>query len=208
MCERGRAGKAQRRIWKGEAIMALGEKEWSDHAELIGQVNLAWNQVVHQLLRVFCHLTGIESPLAEAIFFGPQSDNAQRRLIKRVAYAVELEAESSKRLAKLLDRIDRASAGRNLAAHIIFGVTMFDPDTGAWGAKVVPALKPAQDIRLEEDFTAQFRRVHEDLSSIYRDLEEWVIHTPFPERPWGALPFPKAAAERVALIVEELRQAE
>lgn len=59
---------------------ALGEKEWQEHAALIGVVSLAWNQTVHQLLRVFCHLTGLESPLAEAIFFSPQSDSVQRNL--------------------------------------------------------------------------------------------------------------------------------
>ncbi|MHC2526256.1 hypothetical protein [Rhizobium leguminosarum] len=112
---------------------ALGEKEWQEHAALVGAVTLAWNQTVHQLLRVFCHLTGLESPLAEAIFFSPQSDSAQRNLVKRVAAAVGLAEQNWKTLEKLLKRLEKASRGRNLATHMIFGITAFDQETGIWG---------------------------------------------------------------------------
>lgn len=173
---------------------ALGEKEWQEHAALVGAVTLAWNQTVHQLLRVFCHLTGLESPLAEAIFFSPQSDSAQRNLIKRVAAAVGLADGDRKTLDKLLKRLEVASRGRNLATHMIFGITAFDQDTGIWGPKVVPSLTPPQDSRLEADFTAQFRKVEHELAAIHRDLEHWLGHTPFPDRPWGGPPFPRAAA--------------
>ncbi|MFF0949201.1 hypothetical protein ACFYE9_16425 [Rhizobium leguminosarum] len=73
----------------------------------LGAVTLAWNQAVHQLLRVFCHLTGLETPLAEAIFFSPQSDSVQRNLIKRVATAVGLAERDQKTLDKLFKRLSR-----------------------------------------------------------------------------------------------------
>ena len=178
-------------------MLALGTKEWQEHATLIGEVNLSWNRTVHQLLRIFIHLTGIESPLADAIFFSPQSDSSQRRMIKKVAEAVELEADAAKKLEKILKRLERVSSGRNLAAHMIFGISMFDPETGAWGPKVVPALPTSQDPRLEPDFTTQFRKVDADLSSIYQDLDEWLSRAPLPDRAWGHPPFPKYAAEQL-----------
>jgi len=175
----------------------LGEKEWIDHATLVGAVTLGWNRNVHQLLRIFIHLTGIETPLADAIFFSPQSDSAQRTLIKRIAQAVNLSEPDREVLGKLLNRLEKVSKGRNLAAHIIFGVTAFDPATGLWGPKVVPALDPPQDKRLEQDFGAQFREVERELSAIFNALELWLLHTPFPDRAWPGPPLPKAAAAAV-----------
>lgn len=167
------------------AMAALGEKEWKAHAELIGRVILAWNNNVHQLLQIFIHITGLDSPLADAIFFSHQ-DRGQRMLIRQLAATVGIEPEAQKRLSKLLERLEKVSTGRNLAAHTIFGVSLFDRATGAWGPIVVPALR--QDTRLEADFTGQFERAERELAAIYRGLEEWLLHTPFPERPWGTPP--------------------
>lgn len=161
----------------------LGEEEWRAHAELIGRVTLAWNRNVHQLLQIFCHLTGLGSPLAEAIFFSHQSDSRQRAMLKTVAAAVELDEVHRRSLDRLLKRLEKVSTGRNLAAHTIFGLSLFDPDTLAWGVKVVAALKE-QDRRLDADFVKQFTKVEADLSSIYGALDNWIIHTPFPARPW------------------------
>lgn len=182
-------------------MAALGAKEWQDHAALIGAVTLSWNRCVHQLLRVFTHLTGIESPVADAIIFSPQSDSSQRRLIKRVAEAVGLEDTDQNALNKILKRLDSVSTGRNLAAHIIFGITVFDPETGDWGPKVVPALMPSQDHRLHDDFTTQFKEVERNLAAIYKDLDDWLIHTPYPARPWVGPPLPVAAAAALAAEV-------
>ena len=187
----------------GTRMAVLGEKEWNEHAALIGAVTLAWNRTVYQLLRVFIHLTGVESPVADAIFFNPQSDSSQRRLIKRVAEAVGLTKADSDALNKLLSRLDKVSTGRNLATHVIFGVTAFDLATGVWGPKVVPALTPPQDRRLQDDFTSQFRKLERDLGSIYQDLEHWLIHTPFPARAWGGPPLPVAAAAQAQTGITE-----
>lgn len=184
-------------------MAVFGEKEWRDHAALVGAVTLAWNRNVHQLLRVFTHLTGVESPVADAIFFSPQSDSSQRRLIKNVADAVGLAARDLDVLSKLLKQLESVSTGRNLAAHIIFGVTAFDPTTGVWGPKVVPVVSPPQDPRLRDDFAGQFREAERKLAEIYEGLEHWLVHTPFPERPWGGPPLPIAAA--AAAEAERLR---
>lgn len=184
-------------------MTVLGEKEWNEHAALIGAVTLAWNRTVYQLLRVFTHLTGVESPVADAIFFSPQSDSSQRRLIRRVAEAVGLAKADQDALNKLLSRLDKVSTGRNLATHVIFGVTAFDRATGIWGPKVVPALSPPQDHRLQDDFASQFRKVERDLGNIFQDLEHWLMYTPFPARAWGGPPLPVAAAAQAERGIAE-----
>lgn len=187
---------------------ALGEKEWENHAKLIGTVTLTWNRNVHQLLQIFTHLTGIETPLAEAIFFSLQSDSSQRRLIRRVADTVDLADVDREALKKLLKKLEGVSTGRNLAAHVIFGVSAFDPATGTWGPKVVPALATPQDPRLREDFTQQFMQVIRTLDEIYRALEDWLVHTPYPPRPWAGPPLPIAAATLAAIRADRLAAGE
>jgi hypothetical protein len=182
--------------------VALGEVEWREHAALVGSVTLAWNQCVFRLLQIFVHLTGIESPLAEAIFFSHQ-DRGQRQMIQRIVEGIELDEIHVKSLGKLLKRIEKASPGRNLAAHIIFGVTAFDMTTGGWGPKVVPVLTPSQDKRLEKDFAQQFQKVEKTLWSIAGDLEQWVINTPFPPRSWGHPPLQRSLASEPARHLAE-----
>ena len=183
--------------------MALGEREWQEHAALIGRVTLAWSQNAHKLLQVFTHLTGIESPLAEAIFFSPQSDSAQRNLIKRIVSAVEVDDVHRNSLLRILKSLEQVSSGRNLAAHVIFGISAFDPATNQWGATVVPTLDPPQDPRLKSDFAAQFREVEQTLYAIHRDLEQWLVHTPFPPRAFEGPPLPKAAAAAIQARMAE-----
>jgi|GEM_PF-3228631 len=187
-------------------MAVLGQKEWQEHAALIGAVTLSWNRNVHQLLRVFTHLTGIESPVADAIFFSPQSDWSQRWLIRRVAEAVGLEKAHQGELNKLLKRLEAVSTGRNLAAHIIFGVSAFDLASGEWGPKVVPSLTPPQDHRLEDDFDTQFRETEHKLAQIYQDLEYWLIHSPYPIRPWSGPPLPIAAQAALRTATTEYSQ--
>lgn len=175
----------------------FGAKEWNEHAALVGQVTLAWNGCVHQLLRVFTHLTGIEPPVADAIFFSPQSDSSQRRLIERVSVAVDLAEPHRASLKRLLGRLDKVATKRNLAAHTIFGISAYNPATGVWAPTIVPALQHPQDTRLRDDFSSQFREAEETLSKIHQDLEHWLAHTPFPDRPWPGPPMPIAAAQEL-----------
>lgn len=169
--------------------MAIGEEAWRRHAERVGRVTLAWNTATMQLLRVFSHLTGLGSPLAETLFFSHKSDRAQRGLIKAVAAIGDLADGDRKTLVTILKELDGVAVGRNLAAHTIFSVSLFEPETGVWGPRVVPALTPPQDPRLSDDFDAQFAAVEQELASLHRRLEDWLVHTPFPTRQWSGAPF-------------------
>lgn len=169
--------------------MTIGYEKWNEHAALVGRVTLAWNGATMQVLRIFCHLTGIGSPLAETIFFSHKSDRAQRGMILAIAKQVDLGEKDCRALSSLMKALDKVAVGRNLAAHTIFSLSLFDPETGAWGARVVPALTPAQDVRLEPDFEQQFQAVERTLSDIAGRLEHWLIHTPYPTRQWEGRPF-------------------
>lgn len=169
--------------------MAIGEEVWRGHAEQLGRIALAWNAATMQLLRVFSHLTGLGSPLADALFFSHKSDQSQRNLVKTVAALTDLSAADHKTLLAILKALDGVSVGRNLATHTIFSVSLVDPATSVWGPKIVPALTPPQDSRLQPDFEAQFAKVEADLAKLHRRLDDWLDHTPFPTREWSGAPF-------------------
>ena len=99
---------------------------------------------------------------------------------------MEVGDESRAALEKLLKRLEKVSTSRNLGAHTIFGLSTIDPETSTWSLRVVPALPAELKAKLESDFVAQFKRAEHDLQAIYKDLEEWLIHTPFPTRLWGS----------------------
>jgi hypothetical protein len=169
--------------------LKIGEKEWNDHAQLTGQVMLAWSRTTYQLLRVFTHLTGLGAPLAETLFFSHASDASQRKLLISICEAVALAEEPKAQLRKLLGRLNDAAAARNVAAHSIFGVTLFDEASGARGPKVVPVLGQHVDRRRKADVDAQFREAILELARIFDDLDTWLANTQFPERMWGHPPF-------------------
>jgi hypothetical protein len=163
----------------------LGDDEWRAHAELIGRVTIAWNHCVHQLLRVFRHLTGMPPDISAEVYLGQRSDQGQRLMLKRLATLVDIDDGPRADLGKLLKRLDDVGGQRNLATHTIFGLSMVDPETSGWSPRIAPALPPQHNRRLEADFVAQFEAAERDLREIFRDLENWLIHTPFPARPWG-----------------------
>lgn len=167
----------------------IGETAWNDHAMLIGRLMLAWTRATHQVLRVFTHLTGLGSPLAEVVYFSHTADAGQRKLVLAVADAVELPPAPTAELKRLFKRLEKVAGARNVAAHTTFGLSLFDPDAGTWGPKVVPALGPHVDRRRERDVVGQFKKAVAELDSIYADLEAWLVHTPFPDRLWGQPPF-------------------
>jgi hypothetical protein len=167
----------------------IGEAEWNAHAQLIGQVMLAWSRTTHQLLRVFTHLTGLGSPLAETLFFSHASDSGQRKLILATAEAVELDPAPTAELKKLLKRLEKVAGARNVAAHTIFGITAFDAETGLWGLKIMPALGSHVDKRREADVVKQFNDAATELGAIYAALDNWIVHTQYPPRLWGTPTF-------------------
>lgn len=156
----------------------LGETEWRAHAELVGRVALAWNSNVAVLLRIFTFLTGVQSPLADTIFFAVKSDRQQRELINRVAEVTLVNDEDRKNLGILLERLGRLAARRNSAVHTVFGITLFDQRTSTWGPKIVPALDPPQDPKLDKNFRAQFERAERELVEVRKQLEDWLVFTP------------------------------
>lgn len=169
--------------------MAIGETDWNKHAQLTGEVVLAWSRATYQLLRVFTHLTGLGAPLAETLFFSHASDASQRRLLLSIAEVVKLPKEHETKLKRLLKRLEKVAAARNVAAHSIFGITLFDETAGTWGPKVVPVLGQHVDKRRQGNVEKQFCDAITELSHIFNELDQWLASTPFPKRMWGHPPF-------------------
>lgn len=163
----------------------IGQTEWKAHAELVGQVMLAWSRNTHQLLRVFTHITGLGSPLAETLFFSHASDAGQRKMLLDLATAMKLSPGPTEELKRIFKRLERVAGARNVAAHTPFSMTLFDLETGAWGAKVTPALGRHVDKRREADVVRQLQGADAELASIYDALEHWIAHTQYPARLWG-----------------------
>lgn len=163
----------------------IGETEWKAHAELVGQVMLAWSRNTYQLLRVFTHITGLGSPLAETLFFSHASDAGQRKMLLEIATAMELSPGPTDELKRIFKRLEKVAGARNVAAHTPFGITLFDLETGAWGPKVIPALGRHVDKRRETDVLRQLQKADAELASIYDALEHWLVHTKYPQRLWS-----------------------
>ena len=85
----------------------IGEAEWRTHAELVGQVMLAWSRNTHQLLRVFTHITGLGSPMAETLFFSHTSDAGQRKMLLDLAAAMELSPGPADELKGIFKRLEK-----------------------------------------------------------------------------------------------------
>lgn len=163
----------------------IGEAEWKAHAELVGNVMLAWSRNTHQLLRVFTHITGLGSPMAETLFCSHASDAGQRKMLLDLAGAMELPPGPTAELKRIFKRLEKIAGARNVAAHTPFGITLVDLVTGALEPKVVPALGGHVDKRREPDVVRQLRNADAELASIYAALEDWIVHTQYPERLWG-----------------------
>lgn len=166
----------------------MGETEWKAHAELVGQVMLSWSRNTHQLLRVFTHITGLGSPLAETLFFSHASDAGQRRMLLELAVAMALPSGSTRELKAIFKRLERVAGARNVAAHTPFGITLFDLETGAWKPKIIPAIGRHVDKRQEADVEHQLKKADAELAAIYDALEHWIVHTQYPARLWGEGP--------------------
>ncbi|WP_454685347.1 hypothetical protein [Ancylobacter moscoviensis] len=176
---------------------------------------LAWSRNTHQLLRVFTHITGLGSPIAETLFFSYASDAGQRKVLLDLAVALELGPVPTHELKKIFERLEKVAGARNVAAHTPFGLTLFDLGTGAWAPKVVPALGRHVDKRRQSDVVRQLREADAELSLIYDALEHWLLHTQYPERLWGkgkifigevsALGVPQPAEQTSRTDVTEIR---
>ena len=57
------------------------EKQYDEHAALVGHVTLAWSNIHSEVFAIFSLLCGMEGRRSEAIFFALKSDASQLTLL-------------------------------------------------------------------------------------------------------------------------------
>ncbi len=90
------------------------------HAERIGKISLAWNELHEQLGMIFWKITGITNGLVAGAIWGSSPSDLQQRSMLRAAVAHTFKTKSKYYidLIWMLDEIDRISFNRNTAIHI------------------------------------------------------------------------------------------
>ena len=76
------------------------EKQYDEHAALVGHVTLAWSNIHSEVFAIFSLLCGMEGRRSEAIFFALKSDASQRDIT--LAIINEVVSEQIRNKAKKL----------------------------------------------------------------------------------------------------------
>jgi hypothetical protein len=136
------------------------------HAELIGRVAIAWNdlhRVIGQLFEEFS-----DSEAAMQRYWSVRSDATQRNLAFAAGMAaLRLMPELRRRFETAMREIDTLAGDRNAALHTYWTRTF--PDR-----KIGPHEQIPKHGRLREDFVAQFTELVEKLGRYQTAL--WNLH--------------------------------
>jgi hypothetical protein len=135
----------------------------TEHAELIGRVAIAWNNVHRLIGQMFEAFT--ESEEAKKRYWAMTSDRAQRTLaLAAGAAAMRTIPDLKERLEREICAIDAMAGTRNTAIHTFW--TVSSPD---W--KVRPHDVSPRKVR--DDFVEHFERTMGELTA--RHLILWMI---------------------------------
>jgi hypothetical protein len=123
----------------------------AEHAELIGRVTVAWNDLNQILSILFEMLSGLPPEKANAIYSTPQSDRAQRDMLMAVA-KIALEPHPSIWLPfkTCMEGINSLSSQRNAAIHTSWVLKI--PGNEFAPSPILPKHKA-----LKADFASQFQ---------------------------------------------------
>ena len=139
----------------------------ADHAELIGRVAIAWNDLNHMLSILFQMLSGLPADKARAIYFTPRSDTAQREILTAVGKAaLEVAHPALWTSFKIcMDGIGPLSGERNAAIHTSWVLVI--PEN-----KFAPSPAMPKHKALQTDFAQQFGALKERLGNKFFELNE------------------------------------
>jgi hypothetical protein len=138
------------------------EKQYDEHAALVGHVTLAWSNIHSQVFRIFALLCGTTKRQSEAIFFALKSDASQREITLAVINETVSEPLRDKGKA-IFGRINGLAGDRNLAAHTMWATLM--P-----AGMIIPNPSVRRPSRLKDDFELQFQTLIERLRELFREL--------------------------------------
>jgi hypothetical protein len=138
------------------------EKQYDEHAALVGRVTLAWSNIHSEVFAIFSLLCGMKGRRSEVIFFALKSDASQREIT--LAIINEIVSEPLRNKAKtLFGRISGFAGERNLATH-----TMWATITPAGNITPNPMIR--QPSLLRQDYEQQFQTLIDRLRDLFREL--------------------------------------
>ena len=144
----------------------------AEHAELIGRVAIAWNDVQRLIYLLFEHFSELPSEKAQAVFGAIGVDRTQRRIVLALGrIAMADDPDLVKRLGKALHALDKMAEERNAAIHTSWGVDLHT-------RRMAPANNMPVHSALKEDFVAQFTKLRDQLWEHFFTLHNiYVDHT-------------------------------
>jgi hypothetical protein len=151
----------------GQVVSASDDRDVvAEHAELIGRVAIAWNELSIMLSMLFELLSGMPSLKAREIYFTPASDSAQRNLLAAAAkVALKPHPDLLKEFNECMDGIRRLSSERNAAIHTSWAFQI--PGNAFVPSPAVPTHKA-----LKPDFVLQFQSLKTELNNKWFQLNE------------------------------------
>lgn len=153
------------------------ERELGEHARLIGQVTIAWNDVHHLVYLTFEQLSGLSEEMAESLFFSLRSDAGQRDLTMAAArVALQADPERLKALTTIINGVGKLAAIRNEAIHTAWAVDFLFSGTGKVKLGGVSKLRKSK--ANDTEFTARFEKLRGDLLEAYKALHSWRLQKP------------------------------
>jgi len=145
------------------------DKNFEEHAALLGHVTLAWNDCHSIVLSVFHTLSGVSWGKASAIFLALKSDHARREITLELMKQV-LNTKNDEPIRKLgeqlLRKLGKVAGERNLATHTMW-VTVL-PEREVQPHPALPRHK-----KLQEDFKSQFSKLATDLRHHCHELMKY-----------------------------------
>ena len=138
------------------------EKQYDEHAALVGHVTLAWSNIHSEVFAIFSLLCGMKGSRSEVIFFALKSDASQRDTT--LAIINEILSEPLRNKAKtLFGRLSGFAGERNLAAHTMWATRM--P-----AGNITPNPMICQPPLLRQDYEQQFQTLIDRLRDLFRDM--------------------------------------
>jgi hypothetical protein len=144
----------------------VDDEHVKEHAALLGQATLVWNDCHYMVLSIFHTLSGVSWEDACATFFEQKTDHNRRGITKTLMKKV-LNTKNDEPLrekgAELLDKLGELAAERNLATHAMWV---------AVGPKreIQPNPSVPRDEKLEDDFKSQFSDLRMKLTDLFHEL--------------------------------------
>jgi len=158
--------------------MVAGFEKELVHAELIGRVVIAWNEVQWMVYRLFVVFSGMSEDQAKDVFFSLRSDSTQRDLTLAAGKSALAKSPTLWNKFRItMCAIGTLASERNAAIHTMWGFNFYEALSGATKLTFGPMGDTARHKALKDDFAtqcdeliAELKKHFFTLSDVYKEL--------------------------------------